>query len=111
MLKIFSTGSLTMLSANTYDRRNLSKDYLVGNATEYCPLRTSEFYKERDIDVRLNTHVASIDIVARKVGLSNGGRIGFARGPGDDDPDGARPVDPSRHVHAKDYIFTAYPKR
>jgi MFS transporter, DHA2 family, multidrug resistance protein len=25
MLKIFSTGSLTMLSADTYDRRNLSK--------------------------------------------------------------------------------------
>ncbi len=27
--------------------------------------------------MRLNTHVASIDIVAREVGLSNGARIGF----------------------------------
>src|SRR5690606_14939064 len=42
------TGRLTMLSADEsapYDRPNLSKDYLAGNAPEdWIPLRTANFY-------------------------------------------------------------------
>src|SRR4051812_18004258 len=44
-------GPITMINAETevpYDRPNLSKDYLAGNAPEeWIPLRPSTFYSER----------------------------------------------------------------
>lgn len=74
-------GSVTMLSADDslpYDRPNLSKDYLAGNASEdWIPLRTPDFYKEQNIDVRLNARVASIDTVEREVALADGSHITF----------------------------------
>ncbi len=52
------TGRITMLSADQsapYDRPNLSKDYLAGNAAEeWIPLRSPEFYREHDIELRLD---------------------------------------------------------
>ncbi len=67
------SGSITMLSADSsvpYDRPNLSKGYLAGSAPEdWIPLRTPEFYREHDIDLRLNTEAASIDPVHRHVML------------------------------------------
>src|SRR4029079_18210955 len=52
-------GGVTMLSADTalpYDRPNLSKDYLAGTASEdWIPLRSANFYKKHNIDVRLTT--------------------------------------------------------
>ncbi len=54
-------GSITMLSADDalpYDRPNLSKDYLAGKAPEdWIPLRSADFYNEKNIDVRLGTRV------------------------------------------------------
>ncbi len=71
-------GRITMLSADTsvpYDRPNLSKNYLAGNAPEeWIPLRAPEFYRELEIDLRLQTRVAAIDIADRRVRLADGRR-------------------------------------
>jgi NADPH-dependent 2,4-dienoyl-CoA reductase/sulfur reductase-like enzyme/nitrite reductase/ring-hydroxylating ferredoxin subunit len=74
-------GSVTMLSADDalpYDRPNLSKDYLAGNASEdWIPLRTPDFYKDQNIDVRLNARVVVIDTVERELALADESRIPF----------------------------------
>lgn len=74
-------GGITMLTADDalpYDRPNLSKDYLAGNASEdWIPLRTPEFYKEHKIDVRLGVRVTSIDTVERTVALEGGSHVAF----------------------------------
>ena len=50
-------GGIVMLSADSsvpYDRPNLSKDYLAGNAPEErIPLRSPEFYREHRIELHL----------------------------------------------------------
>lgn len=55
------SGRLTVLSEDSdlpYDRPNLSKDYLAGQAPEeWMSLRSAEFYREQDIDLRLNAKV------------------------------------------------------
>jgi NADPH-dependent 2,4-dienoyl-CoA reductase/sulfur reductase-like enzyme/nitrite reductase/ring-hydroxylating ferredoxin subunit len=70
------TGSLTMIGADSAppaDRPNLSKDYLAGNAPEeWIPLRTEDFYEERDIDLVLGQPVTGIDRSARRVVLQDG---------------------------------------
>jgi NADPH-dependent 2,4-dienoyl-CoA reductase/sulfur reductase-like enzyme/nitrite reductase/ring-hydroxylating ferredoxin subunit len=76
-------GSIVMLSSEAaapVDRPNLSKDYLAGSAPEdWLPLRPDGFYAEVDIDLRLNTEVASIDTKARNVVLSGGEAISYDR--------------------------------
>src|SRR4051794_37781830 len=76
-------GAITMLSndgAMPVDRPNLSKDYLAGNAPEdWLPLRPEEFYRDADIDLRLNTNVSAIDPRARSVTLGNGDKLPFDR--------------------------------
>ena len=71
-------GRLTMLSADTsapYDRPNLSKNYLAGNAPEeWIPLRSAEFYQKKDIDLKLGVRVVSIDTARRHVELADGSR-------------------------------------
>lgn len=50
------------------DRPNLSKDYLDGHAKpEWIPLRGKDWYAQRDIELRLNTRVQSIDPQAHTV--------------------------------------------
>jgi NADPH-dependent 2,4-dienoyl-CoA reductase/sulfur reductase-like enzyme/nitrite reductase/ring-hydroxylating ferredoxin subunit len=67
---------ITMLSADDagpYDRPNLSKDYLAGNAPEeWIPLRPPEFYAEHGIALQLGGRVAAIDTKAREVKLAGG---------------------------------------
>ena len=74
-------GRLTMLSADAsvpYDRPNLSKNYLAGNAPEeWIPLRSAEFYQERDIDLKLGVRVAAIDTTSRHVQLVDGSRYAY----------------------------------
>ena len=64
-------GNIDMLSSDTAspaDRPNLSKDYLAGRAPEdWLPLGPDSLYAEADIDLRLDTEVASIDASGRKV--------------------------------------------
>jgi len=75
------SGRITMLSADDsvpYDRPNLSKNYLAGNAPEeWIPLRSMEFYRENDIDLRLNAAVARIDTGLKHVQLADGSRHTF----------------------------------
>ena len=76
------SGNLTLVSrdgAEPYDRPNVSKDYLAGTAPEdWLPLRSSEFYEERDIHVLLERTVTAIDGASHEVVLDDGQRIGAA---------------------------------
>jgi apoptosis-inducing factor 3 len=76
----YSSG-ITILSADDsapYDRPNLSKDFLTGNApAEWLPLRSAEYYAERKIELLLGTKAQSIDIQRRKVVLANGRQLDF----------------------------------
>ena len=64
-------GSLTILSADSsapYDRPNLSKDYLAGEAPEeWLPLRPAEYYSEQNIDLALDSRVTALDLQRRQV--------------------------------------------
>jgi apoptosis-inducing factor 3 len=70
------TGKLTMIGADEsvpYDRPNLSKDYLAGNAPEeWIPLRPPEFYDEHHIELLRGVTVSKIDATKKTVTLSNG---------------------------------------
>ena len=72
------TGGLTMLSADKSipcDRPNLSKGFLSGSASDETNLlRSADFYRERGIDLRLNTRVTSIDTANRHVQEADGSR-------------------------------------
>jgi NADPH-dependent 2,4-dienoyl-CoA reductase/sulfur reductase-like enzyme/nitrite reductase/ring-hydroxylating ferredoxin subunit len=74
-------GRVTMLSADEsapYDRPNLSKNYLAGSAPEdWIPLRSAEFYRGHDIDLKLRARVVAIDTASRQVELANGERHGY----------------------------------
>src|SRR5437762_7382591 len=74
-------GPLTLVGADDflpYDRPNLSKDYLAGNAPEeWIPLRSADFYREQKIDAITSTFVASIDPGAKQVMLSDGRALGY----------------------------------
>lgn len=75
------SGAITMVSADEngpYDRPNLSKGFLAGSAeADWIPLRPLEFYKEKKIDLRLATRVASIDPAGRKLRLTGGSELTF----------------------------------
>jgi NADPH-dependent 2,4-dienoyl-CoA reductase/sulfur reductase-like enzyme/nitrite reductase/ring-hydroxylating ferredoxin subunit len=75
------SGGVTMISADNavpYDRPNLSKDFLAGTASEdWIPLRSMDFYHEREIELLLNTRVAAIDPKAKSVLLADGSRRKF----------------------------------
>jgi len=74
-------GAVTMLSADgdpPVDRPNLSKDYLAGTAKEdWIPLRSSEFYTDNKIDLRLNSRVEAIDVTSKQVRLRSGATHAF----------------------------------
>jgi len=76
-------GSITMIGMETdvpYDRPNLSKDYLAGNAPEeWIPLRTPAFYAERNITLRLGETVERVDASACQVVFAGGERLGYDR--------------------------------
>ncbi len=56
-----------------YDRPNLSKDYLAGNAPEeWLPLHPREFYAAQHIEILSRLKVTEIDIQSRTVHLSDG---------------------------------------
>ena len=69
-------GPITMVSADgdpPVDRPNLSKDYLAGEAQEdWIPLWPEDFYREKRVDLVLDTRAASIDTAAKRVVLDNG---------------------------------------
>ena len=74
-------GGITLLSADESlpcDRPNLSKGYLAGTAPEESnALRSTEFYQQHDIDVKLRAPVAAIDAPRRYVELVDGSRYAY----------------------------------
>jgi apoptosis-inducing factor 3 len=74
-------GPVIMFSADDsapYDRPNLSKDFLTGNApAEWIPLRGPDWYQGQGIDLRLNSRVAQVDPYAKHVTLADGRQISF----------------------------------
>jgi len=61
-----------------YDRPNLSKDYLAGNAPEeWIPLRSGDFYREQKIETLTKTSAKAIDTKKRQVTLSDGRSLGY----------------------------------
>jgi NADPH-dependent 2,4-dienoyl-CoA reductase/sulfur reductase-like enzyme/nitrite reductase/ring-hydroxylating ferredoxin subunit len=76
-------GGIVMIGAEDevpYDRPNLSKDYLAGEAAEeWIPLRSRDFYKEQDIALKLGRRAVAIDATARHVRLDDGTDIRFDR--------------------------------
>ena len=74
-------GPVTMIGADEflpYDRPNLSKDYLAGNAPEeWIPLRPPEFYREHRIETLPGTAVTAIDPQKKQVTLSTRRSLGY----------------------------------
>lgn len=61
-----------------YDRPNLSKDYLQGNAEpEWMPLRPEEFYSEHDIELLCGREVTRVDAAAKTVTFSGGDTLTY----------------------------------
>ena len=73
-------GGVTMIdddSGSPYDRPNLSKDYLAGNAPEeWIPIRPDGFYAEHKIDL-VRARVASIDTAKKTVDVAGRQPIGY----------------------------------
>jgi apoptosis-inducing factor 3 len=74
-------GGITMVSADgsdPYDRPNLSKGFLAGSAEEdWIPLRSPDFYKKNDIDLKLATSVTALDPPRRKLRLADSGELTY----------------------------------
>ncbi len=74
-------GRITMLSADESlpcDRPNLSKGFLAGTAAaESNPLRSADFYKQHDIELKLGARATSIDDSSRHVTLADGSRYPY----------------------------------
>ncbi|MEO6526585.1 MAG: FAD-dependent oxidoreductase [Gemmatimonadaceae bacterium] len=73
-------GSVTMVDVEEeapYDRPNLSKDYLAGNAAEeWIPLRPPAFHEERGIEI-LRVAATRIDVANRHVEVEGHEPIAF----------------------------------
>ncbi len=73
-------GGITMVDPDPdapYDRPNLSKDYLAGNAPEeWIPLHPPEFYQEERIDI-IRARALRIDRKTRTLELQAGRRLPF----------------------------------
>jgi len=74
-------GPITIVDPDTdapYDRPNLSKDYLAGNAPEeWIPLHPPEFYQEKGIELRRGPRVAALDPKGRRVRLDDGTELAY----------------------------------
>jgi apoptosis-inducing factor 3 len=74
-------GTITLISADDsppYDRPNLSKDYLAGNAPEeWIPLHPRALYDELQIELRLATRVTAIDPRLHTVTLADGSTLPY----------------------------------
>lgn len=75
------SARITIVSADDsppYDRPNLSKDFLMGTApAEWIPLRSSEYYAERRIELVLGAKAQSIDTQQHRVILTGGRQLDF----------------------------------
>jgi len=69
-------GPITLIDGDPdapYDRPNLSKDYLAGNAPEdWLPLHPKEFYETQQLEILAGVTALEVDSKARTVRLSDG---------------------------------------
>lgn len=76
-------GTISLISEDKslpYDRPNLSKDYLAGNAPEsWIPLYDEDFYKQNKIHVELAVTAERVDSHRRTVHLTNGKTFRYDR--------------------------------
>ncbi|MCL4502761.1 MAG: FAD-dependent oxidoreductase [Deltaproteobacteria bacterium] len=69
---------ITYENSLPYDRPNLSKGYLYGDASlDSLPWRKEQFYQEYGIEIRLRHWVTAVDPVSRSITFSNGTRQGY----------------------------------
>ncbi len=70
------TGRLVLITRETqlpYDRPNLSKDYLQGNAEpEWIPLRSDDFFAEHDIEVIQGREITHVDAAQKAITFADG---------------------------------------
>ncbi|HVS31761.1 MAG TPA: FAD-dependent oxidoreductase [Thermoanaerobaculia bacterium] len=75
------TGRIVMISRETdlpFDKPNLSKDFLAGNAQpEWLPLHPADYYEDQRIELRLGVTVTSVDTAAKLIATSSGERLPF----------------------------------
>jgi NADPH-dependent 2,4-dienoyl-CoA reductase/sulfur reductase-like enzyme/nitrite reductase/ring-hydroxylating ferredoxin subunit len=75
------SGRISIVSADDsapYDRPNLSKDFLTGNApAEWMPLREPSYYAAQRIDLALDARATAIDVEKRRVHLASGRQLDF----------------------------------
>jgi NADPH-dependent 2,4-dienoyl-CoA reductase/sulfur reductase-like enzyme/nitrite reductase/ring-hydroxylating ferredoxin subunit len=75
------TGRLVMITGEPhlpYDRPNLSKGYLSGEAgPEALPWRTSEFYRDHDIEVLLEHPVDRVEHSRKTLTFADGGSLAY----------------------------------
>ncbi|MEJ2718053.1 MAG: FAD-dependent oxidoreductase [Deltaproteobacteria bacterium] len=61
-----------------YDRPQLSKEYLQGEADEeFIPLRSKEFYQEHGLELMLQTEVKTVEVANRAVLFEGGERLKY----------------------------------
>lgn len=76
-------GELTILSAENalpYERPPLSKGFLAGKDTEAgIRINPEEFYREREIELKLGCEVVGLDTAGRVLHLKSGERWGFEK--------------------------------
>lgn len=74
-------GRLVMVTAENdlpYDRPNLSKDFMSGEAKpEWMPLRSAKFYANQGIELLMNTRITAIDTEGRTASTEAGGTLSF----------------------------------
>ena len=73
-------GRITMVDdddGSPYDRPNLSKDYLAGNAPEeWIPIRPEGFYDEHEVRV-VRGHATKLDTAAKTIAVAGHGVISY----------------------------------
>src|SRR5437667_7408378 len=69
-------GDITLIDRDEqapYDRPNLSKDYLAGNAPEeWIPLHPRAYYEELGVELLLGRRVTSLDPTGKRLALDDG---------------------------------------
>ncbi|MFZ0391181.1 MAG: FAD-dependent oxidoreductase [Calditrichia bacterium] len=74
-------GKIIMITRENrlpYDRPNLSKDYLQGEAEEeWMPLRDKSFFEIHDIELRLGATVSGVDSKSRTVTFEDGSSLEY----------------------------------
>jgi NADPH-dependent 2,4-dienoyl-CoA reductase/sulfur reductase-like enzyme/nitrite reductase/ring-hydroxylating ferredoxin subunit len=73
-------GRITVVDdddGSPYDRPNLSKDYLAGNAPEeWIPLRPAGFYEEHGVRV-VRGHATKLDVAAKTIAVAGHGVVSY----------------------------------